>query len=280
MTTVSTACESGWKVTLFLGAALLLWAACADVEPPNGDGDGDTDSDVGGDGDADADTDADTDTDSDSDTDSDADTDADTDADGDPDEGPRCGDGTCDPGESEVSCPSDCGPSCGDDECSVGESYCNCPEDCADRCGDGCCSDTESSCLCETDCGPHCGDGTCNCGETETTCAGDCGGSDCGGSVCGAGETCCFSMYCADLSTDPMNCGSCGNDCALSFFPLGDGCTDGLCTCGGGPGCAGTLNDACCDSRGCSDTDWDEDHCGTCGWGCFSFETCEFGWCE
>jgi len=44
-----------------------------------------------------------------------------------------CGDGTCDPGETNTNCPSDCpvtGPVCGENGCEAGEDCINCPDDC------------------------------------------------------------------------------------------------------------------------------------------------------
>jgi len=46
---------------------------------------------------------------------------------------PECGDGTCDPGETHASCPSDCTEtvSCnGDGVCDAGEDAASCPDDC------------------------------------------------------------------------------------------------------------------------------------------------------
>ncbi len=47
---------------------------------------------------------------------------------------PFCGDGTCDDGENNASCPADCaptGPACGDGTCAPDESVQTCPIDCA-----------------------------------------------------------------------------------------------------------------------------------------------------
>ncbi len=238
-----------WRGLPALALTLFLAVACAELEIGDAGPDGDIDAD------SDSDSDADTDADADSDTDTDAD--SDTDPDADVDSGPGCDDGTC----------------------AADEDYCSCPQDCDDLCSDGCCSASESVCTCAADCGAHCGDGMCNCGETVTSCVGDCG--ECGFETCGAGETCCFGAYCANLDTDESNCGTCGNDCATLVFPKGDGCAGGACRCGAGPGCAGRLDDACCDgSAGCTDTDTDLDHCGTCGWDCWPDEDCVRGYCE
>ena len=100
----------------------------------------------------------------------------------------------------------------------------------------------------------------------------------CGGSPCPEGQSCCFDMYCADLSSDDTNCGSCGNSC---WFNEADICSSGECICSGsGRRCSGFTSDYCCDSDGCRDLDNDEDHCGMCGWWCSGFEECIDGWCE
>ena len=55
---------------------------------------------------------------------------------------------------------------------------------------------------------------------------GKCGAYFC----CYAGDTSCGS-YCADLATDPYNCGACGYVCPYSH----DYCDGGVCVDGGGP---------------------------------------------
>lgn len=123
-------------------------------------------------------------------------------------EGPRCGNGTCEPGETAINCLSDCkvktqcgngvceegetaqncaldcGPKsiCGDGQCDLGETVTSCPKDCSVKivCGNGLCEEGESSENCEDDCGApvvdiiECGDGVCEGDETESNCAADC----------------------------------------------------------------------------------------------------------
>jgi Zn-dependent metalloprotease len=67
------------------------------------------------------------------------------------DEGPWCGDGTCNGDETPVSCPVDCG-SCGDGICAGDETPISCPVDCG-SCGDGICAGDETPETCPADCG-------------------------------------------------------------------------------------------------------------------------------
>ena len=100
--------------------------------------------------------------------------------------GPVCGNGTCEAGESKLSCPSDCGssgPVCGNGTCEAGESATNCPEDC----------DGGGSCASSADCGAskNCKGGACV-DPPPGTCNGKCGGPGDGG-----------SCYCDDACEGP-----------------------------------------------------------------------------
>lgn len=125
-------------------------------------------------------------------------------------QGPVCGNGTCDAGESCATCPECCsdGPTCGANGCEAGENCSNCPGDCGScsGCGDGTCSAAENCSTCPGDCGAcaslYCGDGSCNNGETCSSCAADCGA--CSGAFCGDG-TC----------NGTEDCLTCGSDCGL-----------------------------------------------------------------
>lgn len=100
----------------------------------------------------------------------------------------------------------------------------------------------------------------------------------CGSSVCRPGETCCYGMICADLTSDVDNCGTCGNVC---WSNEADSCVAGSCICSGSSRkCTGNYDDYCCESDGCRDLWTDDDHCGMCGWWCSSGEDCVSGWCE
>ncbi|EPX57944.1 hypothetical protein D187_004478 [Cystobacter fuscus DSM 2262] len=140
-----------------------------------------------------------------------------------------CGDGMCQGGESQYSCPDDCGyPSyCGDGVCSAaaGESDLNCATDC--YCGDNLCNGSESVNTCPRDCGcPNlCGNGVCNNNETTGTCWTDCG-TLCGDRVCNGGE---------NASNCAQDCGYCGDGMCAGSETLSNCytdcgfCGDGLC---------------------------------------------------
>jgi hypothetical protein len=100
----------------------------------------------------------------------------------------------------------------------------------------------------------------------------------CAGSPCPHGYTCCFNRYCADLNTDPENCGACAEAC---FRAVGDRCADAACFCSGSDrACEGNDTDWCCESDGCVDLMSDNDNCGECGYNCTWDQTCLNGWCE
>ena len=124
-----------------------------------------------------------------------------------------CGDGVCAAGqESCASCLSDCGacpvPRCGDGTCQAGESCGSCPADCGDcgpSCGDGTCDPGETCGACPFDCGacaPSCGNAWCGFGEDCRSCPFDCGACapTCGDGVCDPGEDC---------DGCPFDCGAC-----------------------------------------------------------------------
>ncbi|MDH5717044.1 MAG: hypothetical protein OEZ22_05345 [Spirochaetia bacterium] len=126
--------------------------------------------------------------------------------------------GSCDNGETIVSCPADCSDattaSCGDGVCNGSETTATCASDCGESCGDGVCNGSEGNTSCATDCPIVCGDGriegtevcddgnttnetACNYGTAScTTCNADCTaqitgllGEYCGDTVCNGGET-------------------------------------------------------------------------------------------
>ena len=96
--------------------------------------------------------------------------------------------------------------------------------------------------------------------------------NNCGscGNQCPIGQSCC-SGSCIDLSSDSLNCGSCGNQC-----PIGQTCYKGICqVCN--PPCEPPLE--CCEGVGlatgyCVDKSSDNYNCGECGLVCPSGYSC------
>ena len=77
------------------------------------------------------------------------------------------------------------------------------------------------------------------------------------GSPCAFTDTCCASG-CSNLQTDPLNCGSCGNQCG------GDShCDSGICIYTCEPTCTDGTLPGCC-STGCTDLFLDPFNCGAC----------------
>jgi hypothetical protein len=87
---------------------------------------------------------------------------------------------------------------------------------------------------------------------------------------CAEGETCCVNV-CADLMTDPTNCGQCGYRCGAGEF-----CIDGVCKTCGGSTCA--ENEICC-AEDCVDPLTSDLHCGECFNTCPEGEQCVDGHC-
>jgi hypothetical protein len=157
----------------------------------------------------------------------------------------KCGNGTCEAGESQTNCCTDCGcPAglacennscqqiieCGDGICEPGESQATCCEDC------GC----PAGLACENNsCQPTavCGNGICEPGESETNCCLDCG--------CPVDFTC-ESNVC---EPEPV----CGN---------------GVCE-------PGESQASCCEDCGCQGSGW---ACQTSGGGCTFEGTSTFSW--
>jgi hypothetical protein len=104
----------------------------------------------------------------------------------------------------------------------------------------------------------------------------------------GTAGVCCHSpsgyrVACADLSNDPLNCGTCGLVCP-SGAPCVNGRCNGLAACG--PGHAGSYCDLdagvsflCCPGLGCIDTSNDPLNCGACNLSCGTGQTCDTGSC-
>ncbi len=146
-------------------------------------------------------------------------------------------------------------------------------------------------------CGHACPQGEgCSAGQCSTYCY----GSSTGGFACGspsmpdggvncsscAGTTACNGI-CVTLSSDPNNCGACGNVCAA-----GESCTNGSCTplCAAGEVCAAGLCAAECPvgqtscgsqngTKSCVLLSSDPANCGACGSACGASEACVDGAC-
>src|SRR5690606_34574007 len=95
-------------------------------------------------------------------------------------------------------------------------------------------------------------------------------GPDVDGQVaeCAGGAERCGNA-CVDVTSDPANCGACGNACGA-----GEACVDGAC---GGVGCPATQ--ILCGGA-CVDTTTDRHHCGACDAACADGEICAGGSCE
>jgi hypothetical protein len=113
---------------------------------------------------------------------------------------------------------------------------------------------------------PHikCGD-KCVDGSSDPANCGACG------EVCGAGQTCCGA--CVDLQTNKYDCGACRHSCIGPGVADADAsCSAGVCQCTGptATGCGGT----------CVNTAVDRAHCGDCATACtFVGSQCQGGAC-
>ena len=143
--------------------------------------------------------------------------------------------------------------------CPSGETYCAYVEECRDL---------QTSPLDCGACGTRCPSLVCQGGiclsEEEADAAGN----------CLPGETFCAleDGYCADLQTDALNCGACGEQCAVN------NCTGGVC----GEASASLQNCAppfavCGDA--CVDTSSDARNCSACGLACGTDEVCSSALC-
>ena len=115
-------------------------------------------------------------------------------------------------------------------------------------------------------------------GGTTTGSGGSSSGSNSDGAPsCRSPQIACTSSptVCADVKTDPHNCGTCGATCSgLSSF-----CSNGSCA----ASCAAGLN-ACRSSSSalvaCVDSNTDNSNCGGCGVRCSLQESCQRGYCR
>lgn len=137
-----------------------------------------------------------------------------------------------------------------------------------------------------TDCGGVCVDlltDMANCGACGALCesglvgvaciAGVCVRTSCPAALtsCGDNPNLPYEQHCFDLSTDPANCGACGNVCASGA------CSGGVCAPAEGEGCAEGQADC---GGVCIDTCCDNNNCGACGNVCGDGLTCFEGVCD
>jgi hypothetical protein len=190
-------------------------------------------------------------------------------------------------------CPA--GQYCRTEQCVSG---CKADSDCNADAGTALCNAQHQcvSCLVDGDCGTGtvCSAGHCvpgcsavsTCPGSLTCCSMRCADltsdpANCGGCgiACPAGATCC-SGACADLATDPRHCGSCGAACS-SPNAVSVGCAGGVCSCQCDPGwadCVPTPGN-CCNTN----TNSDVANCGGCGVVCSTNHvsaSCAAGSCQ
>lgn len=202
----------------------------------------------------------------------------------------KCGNDSCDPGETACTCPADCGSPCAAVECGTEPA---CGVDCGacagglicqggacvEWCGDTWCNGDETKCTCPEDCGDPCKVSSNKCG-TEKTCGAFCGG-------CPAGEICITSGVCVE---------ACGNGvCATGECPCTQDCSycqgiqcgiaPGLCavdcpgSCGAGKECRANhcAQWTSCGNGSCEPSQYEtpcncSKDCGTCN-GCCQYGT-------
>lgn len=158
-----------------------------------------------------------------------------------------------------------CGKKCGAGEmCAQGKCVTDCPTG-STKCSVGgkdiCVSTATDNQNCGA-CGKKCDSGyVCSAGKCELTCtagystctgvkpASD-AGADASGDASVVADAGSVAPYCAKLSEDRSNCGTCGNVCGLSKV-----CTGGLCCNGNELACGGV----------CSNVAEDPNNCGSCG---------------
>ncbi len=128
-----------------------------------------------------------------------------------------CGNGICDPDESEASCERDCAEVCGNGRCGGLEVFETCAIDCDPVCGDGTCEGDEDSLGCSFDCLATCGNAACDGLEDRDNCPRDCG-------FCGDGA-CQDGAESASL-TPPAGQESCVVDCVITGCQRDSDCDD------------------------------------------------------
>ncbi|MEI7703751.1 MAG: hypothetical protein WCK73_04045 [Deltaproteobacteria bacterium] len=159
-----------------------------------------------------------------------------------------------------------CGNSCGQGWCGGGACTCNSSPPTVQFCPNDphtpTCVDIATNPYNCNGCGLACGTGYA-CAPCAAGCAGQC--------VCNPPRQVCPSgakTVCTDTSSDPSNCGICGNVC-----PAGQTCSAGTCQ----QTCATGLT-LC--SGACVDVKTDPANCGSCGHACGTGQNCSAGTCQ
>ena len=188
------------------------------------------------------------------------------------DQGRCCGGACVDPNQDPQNC-GGCGVACASGICPFGTGFLpSCLPPAAST--TGCQVPCQSPAVCV---GGQCLLATCGNGPGMPCAAG--GGNP--GVCCDQGMG---GTTCADVASDPANCGGCGIAC-----PSGQSCTQGVCSGSLAPCLAGRIDaycdlDAgtsllCCPGGGCTDVETDSQNCGYCGQPCQSGLTCAAGQC-
>ena len=173
--------------------------------------------------------------------------------------------------------PRDSGPPCLL-ECEVGTTCCFGAD------GEPACVDLQGSpdhcgqCgfVCSAERGTACVEGFCECGRVAIGCEGN------------RANLCCPARedrpepYCANLLTDAINCGGCGEACDER---TSDQCLAGECSCGDERRACDVESELCCLDLGgaassCVEPATDRSHCGACGRRCRAGEDCVEGACR
>jgi stigma-specific protein Stig1 len=161
-----------------------------------------------------------------------------------------------------------CGRACPSDEyCRNGQCV-PCPIAGQHPCNGICCASTQACCPGSVN-APCCDPGLLCCGNGCADLLSD--PKNCGtcGHACPSGQSCC-SGACTDLASDQRNCGTCGHQCPFSS-PI---CCAGQCA----PICSDPDDTFCCGRGGCVNLQLDANNCGACGHVCPS-GVCRSGVC-